>query len=40
MFVIDVVDAAEEEWTLEELKVEVIAREAGGNKTITEEEVA
>jgi hypothetical protein len=30
---------AEKARTLEELKVEVIAREESGNKTITEEEV-
>lgn len=36
---LEVVDAAEEAGTLEELKVEVIAREESGNKTITEEEV-
>lgn len=36
---LDVVDAAGDEGNLEELKVEVIAREASGNKTITEEEV-
>jgi len=33
------IDAAEDAGTLDELKVEVIAREASGNKTITEEEV-
>jgi len=36
---ITLIDAAEDAGTLDELKVEVIAREASGNKTITEEEV-
>ena len=36
---LEVVEAAEDAGTLEELKVEIIAREESGNKTITEEEV-
>ena len=36
---VELIDSAEDEGALEELKVEIIAKEESGNKTITEEEV-